>query len=413
MELSPVHPGPASRELLLLQGNHRSSHIWDGIIEIGRLQFVWALITAMIERWRSETHTFHLSNDENTITLEDTEVLFGLPVDGIPVAYPHALRDYTGYQPAHEAIVADDVFGILFPNTSENLVSLRFLHHLERLDDLSGYGWGAAVLAYLYRQMCLACMGTQRDVVGFFTAAAGLGMGAVPAVPATSATDSSGCTTSTISPASLEFIWRPYNDVLIAGLPDYCFRGRAMWSSSIPLICLDIVEHHATERVLRQFGRPQLVPILPTWHMTHYQWDDRSRVDQTYLVWLEAQIEDWDQRYGFIPPYPPSDCLEGEHEYMGWYRSVTRLLVGNPLHRAGGYWLTPVLPAGTVMLQHTCEGAVVVHEFGHRVTDLATDTLRRDREYWRLGYEAAYVPPEEYNHGPQMASERGIRGRRV
>nr|XP_009593404.1 serine/threonine-protein phosphatase 7 long form homolog [Nicotiana tomentosiformis] len=70
-------------------------------------------------------------------------------------------------------------------------------------------------------------------------------------------------------------VWRPYNDVLIAGLPNYCSRGRAMWSSSVPLICLDIVEHHATELVLSQFGRPQLIHIPPTWHMTHYQWDDR------------------------------------------------------------------------------------------------------------------------------------------
>ncbi|XP_070054101.1 serine/threonine-protein phosphatase 7 long form homolog [Nicotiana tomentosiformis] len=54
--------------------------------------------------------------------------------------------------------------GVLFPNTSGNLVSLRFLHHLQRLDDLSQYSWGAAVLAYLYGQMCRASMGTQHDV---------------------------------------------------------------------------------------------------------------------------------------------------------------------------------------------------------------------------------------------------------
>ncbi|XP_019244304.1 PREDICTED: serine/threonine-protein phosphatase 7 long form homolog [Nicotiana attenuata] len=136
MEVPYVHPGPASRELLFLQGNHRSSHIWDGqclsqifrprhiddmwefirghplhprivrrlqdtgfyrIIEIGRLQFNWALITAIIERWRPETHTFHLPS----VRLEDVEVLFGLPVDGIPIAYPHSLRDYRGEDYLH------------------------------------------------------------------------------------------------------------------------------------------------------------------------------------------------------------------------------------------------------------------------------------------------------------------------
>ncbi|XP_019258028.1 PREDICTED: serine/threonine-protein phosphatase 7 long form homolog [Nicotiana attenuata] len=226
MELPPMHPGPAVRELLLLQGNHRSSHIWDGqclshtfhprriddlwefnrdhplhprkvrrlqqmefyqIIEIGRLQFDWALITAMIERWRSETYTFHLPIGEATITLEDVERL-----TGFQLAEPTALSGASRLQltPVRQHLVAlhaeiiDDsppeaidrqtrllllmIFGgILFPNTSRNLVSLRFLHHLERLDGLPNYNWGGAVLAYLYRQLCRSSKGTVRDIAVF------------------------------------------------------------------------------------------------------------------------------------------------------------------------------------------------------------------------------------------------------
>ncbi|XP_070007169.1 serine/threonine-protein phosphatase 7 long form homolog [Nicotiana sylvestris] len=137
MKVPPLHPGPASLELLQLQSERRSSYIWEGellaqtlrsrrinnvwdflkerqlhprvvrllqntsfyrIIEIGRLQLDWLLLTALIERRRPETHTFHLPIGEATITLQDVEVLYRLPVDGLVVALPRGMRNYTGAQ---------------------------------------------------------------------------------------------------------------------------------------------------------------------------------------------------------------------------------------------------------------------------------------------------------------------------
>jgi len=40
------------------------------------------LITALVERWRTEMHTFHLPLEEATVTLEDVVVQLGLPIDG-------------------------------------------------------------------------------------------------------------------------------------------------------------------------------------------------------------------------------------------------------------------------------------------------------------------------------------------
>ncbi|KAK5832072.1 hypothetical protein PVK06_015872 [Gossypium arboreum] len=40
------------------------------------------LISALVERWRPETHTFHLPCGKCIITLEDVAVQLGLPIDG-------------------------------------------------------------------------------------------------------------------------------------------------------------------------------------------------------------------------------------------------------------------------------------------------------------------------------------------
>ncbi|CAN1755815.1 Serine/threonine-protein phosphatase 7 long form homolog, partial [Linum perenne] len=43
------------------------------------------LVTTLIERWRPETNTFHLIQGEMIITLEDVEILTGLPTRGLLV----------------------------------------------------------------------------------------------------------------------------------------------------------------------------------------------------------------------------------------------------------------------------------------------------------------------------------------
>ncbi|QHO06409.1 uncharacterized protein DS421_14g454410 [Arachis hypogaea] len=44
-----------------------------------------ALLIALVERWRPETHTFHLPVGEVTVTLEDVTCILGLPINGAPV----------------------------------------------------------------------------------------------------------------------------------------------------------------------------------------------------------------------------------------------------------------------------------------------------------------------------------------
>nr|XP_025687274.1 uncharacterized protein LOC112789547 [Arachis hypogaea] len=55
------------------------------VSQIGRIMPHGPTIDALVERWRPETHTFHLPHGECTITLEDVAMIFGLRTHGLLV----------------------------------------------------------------------------------------------------------------------------------------------------------------------------------------------------------------------------------------------------------------------------------------------------------------------------------------
>ncbi|KAK5820117.1 hypothetical protein PVK06_025163 [Gossypium arboreum] len=88
------------------------------------------LISALVERWRPKTYTFHLSCGECTVTPEDVSLQLGLPID-------------------RSAVTGD---------ANSNRVHLMYLPLLTNLLNVRLYSWGSAVLAILYRM-------TKHDVV--------------------------------------------------------------------------------------------------------------------------------------------------------------------------------------------------------------------------------------------------------
>nr|XP_027186085.1 protein MAIN-LIKE 2-like [Cicer arietinum] len=165
------------------------------VVKLENYKLNVGLITAMVERWRPETHTFHLPVGECTITLEDVYYILGLNVSGFSVSCSNFVnvkeicQDYLGVIPPQGATKGnsiklkwlkdrfDDVgenasvlekqascrayilrmIGVLLmPDKSNNLVHLKYLSLLGDLQKASQYSWGSVVLASLYRELCLA-----------------------------------------------------------------------------------------------------------------------------------------------------------------------------------------------------------------------------------------------------------------
>jgi hypothetical protein len=50
-----------------------------------RFQYDFSLLSALLNHWRLETHTFHFTVGEMTVTLQDTSLLMGLSCEGEPL----------------------------------------------------------------------------------------------------------------------------------------------------------------------------------------------------------------------------------------------------------------------------------------------------------------------------------------
>ena len=148
------------------------------------------LITALVDRWRPETHTFHLPCGEMTVTLHDVSMITSLPIRGHPICrntnsagWRDKMTSYLGMEPGKKGRAAGAPYGWICKNfgkcpagVPESIVQRHARAYLwvalcrtvfgdagwsnvpffwlELLADWDHrWSWGTAALAWLYRQV--------------------------------------------------------------------------------------------------------------------------------------------------------------------------------------------------------------------------------------------------------------------
>ncbi|OAY75485.1 Serine/threonine-protein phosphatase, partial [Ananas comosus] len=127
--------------------------------------------------------------------------------------------------------------------------------------------------------------------------------------------------------------WRPYTDAVLEVLPAFCVQGSEVWRSWTTLICFHIVELHVPDRVLRQFGLLQYIPI----HVeTIRRFTSQGRPDEHWGHFHAAHIERWGQRLQAIIDQHlivGDDPVQATSIYMEWYWQITRRWISCPVQR--------------------------------------------------------------------------------
>ncbi|KAK4392808.1 Serine/threonine-protein phosphatase 7 long form [Sesamum angolense] len=314
-----------------------------GVYRCGRIQYDCHLITALVERWRSETHSFHFRVGEATITLQDVQVIWGLPIDGEPVSgtdlertsvqWQEYCMQYIGFAPEE---------GALKGSRLGNLVSLLYLAKLEDIVAARNYSWGSAVLAFLYRELCnasekgKAAIGGALQLVQIWAWSR-----IIPLYPGL------GAPRVHMGPHQID------NNRVLPGAPygamwNWDFNPQ-LWRSICPLIFYAIVEMHHPERVLRRFGMMQNISDQPdTRDMSLHKITRSNRTGTDWILQHILYITRWQRRYDIvIQRQPISNKRDTDRGYWEWYNNITRHFVSSSTDRRveSGYQLgdAPVL----------------------------------------------------------------------
>ncbi|RYR55326.1 hypothetical protein Ahy_A06g030566 isoform B [Arachis hypogaea] len=235
-----------------------------GLLHVARVNDYWfkldePRISAFVERWRPETHTFHMPFGECTVTLQDVAYQFGLPVDGFLVSgclsefqnrfrvMPNDATEPTVQVYARGYIMM--LFTMLFGDKSGARVHLRWLPYVADLDGLGKYSWGSATLSWLYRCLCRVANRNVKNLAGPLALLQSWIFWRFP----TFRPRRFDVILWPLASRALEVIQVVHPDIL---RPEHTY----LWKSTTALIYFSSIEWHQVDRVLSQLGGVQHIP---------------------------------------------------------------------------------------------------------------------------------------------------------
>ncbi|KAK9725740.1 hypothetical protein RND81_05G165800 [Saponaria officinalis] len=303
------------------------------------------LISAFIERWQPDTNTFHMPFGEISIMLHDVYHILGIRVDGRKVFVngqtegedeeESSRREDECFKTRVATFLAVDIEDVVPPiykggglltqklRTSGDRVIGRILGLLENLSVVSEYAWGAATLAYLYRQLGTASRAGARGV--------------------------SGCL-SLLQAWIYEYFpdFRPHKGYYVKDRPlvqawshvprfkgDPTLECRTTLYSGL-IRFLDVVEPYQPDRCLRQFGYCQTIPMHMLTPASNHRPDNLHksgyRVDfgpcpDDQWGFTEARIKLSERSKPAVMPF------QTVPRYKIWYERISHPYLYPPTHR--------------------------------------------------------------------------------
>ncbi|KAH1205149.1 Serine/threonine-protein phosphatase 7 long form [Glycine max] len=362
--------GPHENDVLWMQKHHVSQHIWNGDadrkLRMRRtIPIYQGIVNAFVERWRPETHTFHLTCGEATITLQDVSSLLGLLVDDNPLIGSTNIdgidmcEQYLGVRLNANALADGNTLklswlasefaniqdyvdneehlkmfarawilrftgGVLLVDKSSKRVPMRYLQFLVAFKECSTYAWGVAALSYLYKEMCNATDYNVQSIGGYILIIQLWLQNRNPHMVSDSVEH---CRFKLDTMKRGEFLWVPYSEEVQVLLSHLCFAGSAIWTCVMPMICLNVVEWHQPDRVMRQFEPQQPILGPPLQPSNIHGLTLKGKSGHNWRRLSQLALNEWnshyERRFQLMPPQVGP--LSVNSEYMKWFRRNGRL----------------------------------------------------------------------------------------